>query len=111
MTELKGTDALDYIRMKHGNYPGFDEGVERAYLDMLIGQAVYDARTEAGLTQAELAEKVGIPETIISEIEDADHEENDSLFILQQIAKVLNKQLEIRIVAKIEKDAELQPTH
>ena len=50
---------------------------------------VYDARTRAGLTQADLARRVGTRQPAIARIEDADYR-GHSLGLLSQIARALN---------------------
>ena len=97
MNEVKGTDALEYIRKKYGNYPEFEEGVGKARTDLAVGQMIYDARQEAGLTQTELAKLVGTTQSVISRLEDADYE-GHSLPMLNRIAAALHKQVEIRFI-------------
>ncbi|MEW6530888.1 MAG: XRE family transcriptional regulator [Thermodesulfobacteriota bacterium] len=62
-----------------------------------IGQQVYDLRNQAGLTQAQLAELVGVAESVIEELEEADYE-GDSLAMLVRIGSALNKKIEVRFV-------------
>ncbi len=97
MKDIKGTDALEFIRKKYGNYPEFEEGVEKARTDLVVGQMIYNARQEAGLTQAELAELAGTTQSVISRLEDADYE-GHSLPMLNRIAAALHKRVEIRFV-------------
>ncbi len=109
MTDSKGTDALDYIRKKHGNYPEFEEGVEEAYTDLIVGQMIYNARQEAGLSQTELAELAGTTQSVISRLEDADYE-GHSLPMLRKIANALDKRIEMRFVPMNAKGAEKELT-
>lgn len=97
MTEIQEKDALDYIRETFGNYPEFEEGVEKARTDLMVGQMIYDARQEAGLSQTELAKLVGTTQSVISRLEDADYE-GHSLSILNRIAVALNKKVQIEFV-------------
>lgn len=97
MNDLKGTSASEAIKNRYGNYAEFDEEVEKAYTDSMIGQMIYDARVEAGLSQKELAERVGTTQSVISRLEDADYE-GHSLPMLRRIAFALKKNLEIRLV-------------
>ena len=58
---------------------------------------IYQARTEAGLTQADLAKLVGTAQPNIARLEDADYE-GHSLSMLQRIAEALGKRIEIQMV-------------
>jgi predicted transcriptional regulator len=58
---------------------------------------IYDARTHAGLTQTQLAEKVGTTQSVISQLEDADYD-GHSLSMLRRIAAALQSHIEVRIV-------------
>lgn len=107
MKEIKGTDALDYIRRKYGNDPGFQEGTEKAYTDLMVGRLIYNARKKAGLTQAELARLVRTQQSVISRLEDADYE-GHSLPMLQRVAAALQQSVEIRFVPLQNKTEELQ---
>ena len=57
---------------------------------------IYDARTQAGLTQEELAKRVGTKQPVIARLEDADYE-GHSLNMLQRIAKALNRTLRVEM--------------
>lgn len=54
-------------------------------------------RTEAGLSQRELAKKVGTTASAICRLEDADYE-GHSLSMLRRIAAALGRRVEIRFV-------------
>jgi predicted transcriptional regulator len=58
---------------------------------------IYEARTQAGLTQQELADLVGTKQPVIARLEDADYD-GHSLSMLQRIATALHKRLEIQLV-------------
>ncbi len=98
MGENKTPDAFDwaydeFIRNDPESVALFKEFEVRAE----IGQQIYDLRTEAGLTQAQLAQIVGIAESVLNDLEEADYE-GDSLGMLVKIASVLNRKVEIRCV-------------
>jgi len=80
-----------------GADPTRREQAAQAFEDAVVGQLIYDARTEAGLTQKQLAELVGTDQRVISRLEDADYE-GHSLSMLRRIARALGKKLEIRFV-------------
>jgi transcriptional regulator with XRE-family HTH domain len=68
------------------------ELIEQATLNCRVAQLIYDARTEAGLTQTQLAELIGTSQPTIARLEDADYE-GHSLSMLQRIADALHRPL------------------
>jgi ribosome-binding protein aMBF1 (putative translation factor) len=80
-----------------GNDPQAIADYEKGLADLDIAQAVYDLRTEAGLTQRKLAAKVGTTASVICRLEDADYE-GHSLAMLKRIAAAVGKRVEIRFV-------------
>lgn len=71
--------------------------IERQTVNALVAQAIYDARTNAGLTQSQLARLVDTKQPVISQLEDADYQ-GHSLSMLKRIATALNCRLEIRMI-------------
>lgn len=59
-----------------------------------VARLIYQARTEAGLTQHQLAELVGTKQPDIARLEDADYQ-GHSLTMLHRIATALDQRLEI----------------
>lgn len=78
-----------------GDDPKRIKAFEVARSNAEIAQAVYDLRTKAGLSQRDLAQRVGTTASVICRLEDADYE-GHSLFMLQRIAAAVGKQVEIR---------------
>ena len=72
------------------------ELVERATVNAYVAKLIYDARTQAGLTQRQLAGLIGTKQPVIARLEDADYD-GHSLSMLRRIADVLNRRLEIRL--------------
>ncbi|PWU16354.1 MAG: transcriptional regulator [Verrucomicrobia bacterium] len=70
---------------------------EEARVNAAVAQLIYDARNRAGLSQAELAERIGTRQSVISRLEDADYE-GHSLGMLQRIAAALGQCIEIRFL-------------
>jgi DNA-binding XRE family transcriptional regulator len=62
-----------------------------------LARKIYDLRTEAGLTQRQLAKLVGTTASVICRLEDADYE-GHSLAMLRRIAAALDKRVEIRFL-------------
>ncbi|MFH1743791.1 MAG: XRE family transcriptional regulator [bacterium] len=92
MTKTK--DGLTIIERMIGDDDELREIVDRATINAHIAQLIYDARTEAGLTQQQLAELIGSKQPVIARVEDADYS-GHSLSMLHRIATALNKRLEI----------------
>ena len=93
----KKKDALDQLIDK---FVGGDLD-RKAMLDEEIvnveaAQLVYDLRRKAGLSQRELAKKVGTTASVICRMEQADYV--GSLPMLRRIAGALNRRLELRAV-------------
>ena len=64
-----------------------------------IASQIYDLRTQAGLTQKQLAELIGTNQSVISRLEDADY--NGYTFsMLNRIASALHSKVEIRLVPR-----------
>ena len=57
-------------------------------------QAVIDARVKRGVTQQELAQKIGTKQSVISRLESG--RANPSIAFLKKLAQALNSHLEIR---------------
>src|SRR2546427_373341 len=74
------------------------EMVRQEVLNSEIGQMIYDARTKAGLTQRQLANRLGTTQSVISRLESADYE-GHSLGMLLRIAQTLGQKLELRMSA------------
>jgi ribosome-binding protein aMBF1 (putative translation factor) len=91
----------DAVQTLHARYIGEDPEkramVARAHVEIEIGQLVYDARIAAGLTQKELADRVGTTQSAISRLEDADYN-GHSLSMLGRVASVLGRRVRVDLV-------------
>jgi ribosome-binding protein aMBF1 (putative translation factor) len=65
--------------------------------NMEIAEQIYKLRTRAGLTQRELAEKIGTTASVICRLENADYE-GHSLSMLRRIAAALHRRVKISFV-------------
>ena len=81
-----------------GDRPELRRLTQQARVNAAVAQLIYDARNKAGLSQAELAKRVGTKQSVISRLEDADYE-GHSLTMLQRIATALGQCVEIRFLA------------
>lgn len=71
------------------------EMVEAHLVNMHIAEDIYRMRTEAGLTQSELAKLVKTMPSVICRLEDAEYY-GHSLSMLKRIAFALGKTLEVK---------------
>jgi HTH-type transcriptional regulator/antitoxin HipB len=67
--------------------PGFAEGYERGYQAFKLGVMLKAAREKAGLTQAEVARRLGTHKSAISRMEN--HADNIRLTTLQRFAEAV----------------------
>lgn len=67
-------------------------------LNIQVAQIIYDMRTAAGLSQRELAKKVGTTASVICRLERADS--GHSLPMLTRIASALGQRIELHAVPK-----------
>ena len=95
-TSLKQFKARAFARpdVKQA-YDGMAE--EFAFLDEVL-----KARSESGLTQAEVAARIGTTQSAIARLESAEPKHSPSIVTLQKYAKALGYTVELRLV-KIER--------
>ena len=105
LPKARTTDAVRILDSMVGDDPALKQLVEDARLNARVAQRLHALRAEAGLSQSELARKVGTTQSVISRLEDADYE-GHSLSMLQRIAHALDQQLDVRFVPAGQK---LQP--
>lgn len=93
----KTSDALEILRRKYPVQRGSRRAEQMAKYerDFQVAQDLYELRTKAGLTQEQLAKKVGTSRTVIARLEDADYR-GHSVRMLEKIARALNHRVEIR---------------
>lgn len=93
----KNTDGLKIL---HDRYVKGDlkrlAAIERERQKAEIAMEIFNLRQKAGLTQKQLADKIGTKQSVISRLEDADYR-GHSLEMLRRIAEALNCRLEVHI--------------
>lgn len=72
-------------------------GIEQ---DLALGQLIYDLRTEAGLSQRELAERMGTTQSVISRLEEGGGARN-RIDTLARVATALNRHLVVSFPEEI----------
>jgi DNA-binding XRE family transcriptional regulator len=92
------TDAVEIIHRRYfKGKPERLKALEEARADDEVARKIFELRTKAGLTQAQLAKVIGTTASVICRLEDSDYE-GHSLAMLRRIAGALNKRVEIRFV-------------
>jgi transcriptional regulator with XRE-family HTH domain len=88
------SDALQYTSQRYiGNNPEQVAAYEEELANAELARKIYDLRTEAGLTQRQLAKLVGTTASVICRLEDGNYE-GHSLAMLRRIAVALDKRVE-----------------
>jgi ribosome-binding protein aMBF1 (putative translation factor) len=93
----KTSDAVVILDQMAGESPELRRLTEEARINAAVAQLIYAARNKAGLSQAELADRIGSKQSVISRLEDADYE-GHSLSMLHRIAAALGQCVEIRFL-------------
>ena len=96
------SDALQYTYERFaGDDPKRQAEFEQQHEDTLIqidaAQLIYDMRTKAGLSQRELARKVGTSASAINRLESADYD-GHTLAMVRRVAEAMNRRIELRAV-------------
>lgn len=91
----KTRDAVKILQAMIGRDIETRRIVDEAVLNAEVAQLIYTARTEAGLTQRQLALLVGTKQPVIARLEDADYD-GHSLAMLNRIALALRQRVRVR---------------
>ena len=92
------TDAVEILhRRLYASKRKRLKSLEEARANQEIARKIYELRTAARLTQAQLGKLIGTTASVICRLEDADYD-GHSLAMLRRIGTALNQRLEIRFV-------------
>lgn len=92
------TDALKIMDQEfYEGKPERQAELEHAKAEDAVARRIHALRIKSGLTQKQLAERVGTTDSVISRLEDADYE-GHSMSMLNRIAQALGKRVQIRFV-------------
>lgn len=80
-----------------GNDPAAQQEFEQELFNIEAAQLIHDMRTRAGLSQRELARKVGTSASAINRLESDDYR-GHTIAMVRRIANALNRRLELRAV-------------
>jgi ribosome-binding protein aMBF1 (putative translation factor) len=99
MSKKTTTDATKILADIAGHDPIRQPAFEQEVANREVAQSIYELRQNAGLSQTELAKRVGTTQSVISRLEDADYE-GHSLVMLNRIAAAVERRVEIRFVPR-----------
>ena len=91
------TDAFKIMEQIAGTSAEMKKLVEQERANLDIAGKIQQLRTQAGLSQKQLAAKLGTTQSVISRLEDADYD-GHSLAMLNRVATALQKRVEIHFV-------------
>lgn len=101
MAKAKRKATTDAVKILHRRYyagkPERLADLDRARANDQVARKIVALRTEAGLSQRQLARLIGTTASVICRLEDADYE-GHSLAMLNRIAMALNRRVEIHFV-------------
>ena len=80
-----------------GDDAAAQEEFEEGLVSIEAAQLIHDMRSKAGLSQRELARKVGTSASAVNRLESADYE-GHTIAMVRRIATALNRRLELRAV-------------
>lgn len=90
----KTRDFAQFIRQKLASDLDLAEAVERESFNADVAVQIYEARKEAGLTQKQLADRIGSHQSVIARLENADYD-GHSLSMLKKIGDAAGKRLRV----------------
>ena len=99
MPKKTTTDALKILAHMTGKDPEMHRRFEEEVANREVAHKIFRLRQDAGLSQAELARRVGTTQSVISRLEDADYE-GHSLAMLNRIAAAVERRVEIRFMPR-----------
>jgi ribosome-binding protein aMBF1 (putative translation factor) len=99
MPKKTTTDATKILADIAGHDPKRRQAFEEAVANREVAQRIYELREQAGLSQTELAKRVGTTQSVISRLEDADYE-GHSLAMLNRIAAAVERRVDIRFLPR-----------
>ena len=89
------SDVEKYISVRKRVDHEFADRFEAGYRDFEIGVLIRQARESEGLTQEQLADRIGTKKTAISHLEN--HAEDIKLSTLRKVTEALGRRLELTL--------------
>lgn len=99
---MKTTNALDMLDELIGGDQDLQDMIADESGKIDVAALIYSARTAAGLTQKELADRARTTQPVIARMENADYD-GHSLSMLRRIANALDLAVDIKLVPRFMK--------
>ena len=90
--------SLQRFKRQAMSKPGVKDAYDQLEDEFAFLDEVLKARAESGLTQAQVAERVGTTQSAIARLESAAPKHSPSLATLQRYARALGYKVELRLV-------------
>ena len=103
---MKRDKHTEFVERRARKSPSYRKAFARALQQVDLAVLVREMREDAGLTQAELARKVGTTQSVIARLEDAEYT-GHSLTMLERIAVACGVALKLRAEKKPHFDREV----
>jgi len=92
------TSTLQRFKARALARPGVKKAYDQLDEEFAFIDEVLKARAEAGLTQAEVAARIGTTQSAVARLESAESRHSPSIATLQRYAKALGYKVQIRLV-------------
>ena len=92
------TSSLKRFKRRAFARPEVKEAYDASVEEFAFLDEVLKARAESGLTQAQVAERIGTTQSAIARLESAEAQHSPSIATLQRYAKALGYKVELRLV-------------
>jgi len=92
------TSTLQRFKARALARPGVKKAYDELDEEFAFIDEVLKARAEAGLTQAEVAARIGTTQSAVARLESAESRHSPSIATLQRYAKALGYKVQIRLV-------------
>ena len=99
MPKKTTADALKILAHIAGNDSRRQQSFEEELANREVAHKIFQLRQSSGLSQVELARRVGTTQSVISRLEDADYE-GHSLAMLIRIAAAVEHRVDIRFLPR-----------
>jgi ribosome-binding protein aMBF1 (putative translation factor) len=93
------SNALEILQRKIGNESSFVMIAAEEREKSAVARAIYKMRTDAGLSQADLAKRVGTTQSVIARLEDCDYTAH-TFKMLRRIANAVNHDIQVSFVPR-----------